>query len=561
MRLGELKNSLRFNNYKKIYLIIFLLLTVCFLTVVAFNAYYPNDGIIRGHDTPFHLKRFKAISEALNNGSFPFYIDTETLNGYGYGANLFYPDIMLVPFAPLIKYIGIVNSYIVLMFFSFLFCALLSYISLEKVFKNYKIGILFSLLYTFSLYRLTDFAERNALGELLALSFIPIVFWGLYEILFGDYKKKWYIIGIGFTCIALTHLLSVLILSIIVALFLVIYYKKLYKEPNRLLYLVYSGILTILFSIFFLLPMYEQMHSNIFYYESKPLVTNILERAIPLRTIIQGMFAGMTNAEHVSSNIGMTIVMPLACRIFIKKNNNAVIGFADISVLIGFVLLVAGSNLFPWQYFPFNKLTIIQFPWRLVYISTFLFSLSCSIYLGWLLLNGYRFLVLSTAIIACLFVLIKTNGGIFQRYKDLVIAGVAPDMQTYDVIGAEYIPARIPSLEYIKERGNTTIELSKDAEINDFGREKGIMTFNINTDIENKAILPLLYYKGYKATLNGEEIPLEQSDKGLVEITVPRSGNIRVWYEGTVLQRISLFISVSSLLVFILYLICRKKYK
>jgi len=562
MNIYRIDTILRFRRYKGTYQLIFLIVIVLLLTIIAFDAHYPDGGLVRGHDTPFHLKRFKALGDALNNGSFPFYIDSETLGGYGYGTNLFYPDFMLIPFALFIKYIGLVDAYKLMLFFSFLLCALLSYISIDRVFKNYKISILFSLLYTFCLYRISDFAIRNALGEYLALSFIPIVFWGLYEILFGDYKKKWYIIGIGFTCIALSHLLSVLIIFIIVVLFLVIYYKKIYEKPQRLLYLVFSGILTILLTLFFLLPMYEQMHSNLFYYEVYPLVAKLTDRALSFQLVIQGMFAGMTVIDQDSSNVGLTVFIPLLCRFFIKDNKKSIIHFADISAIVGFILLIAGTAFFPWEYFPFNKLTIIQFPWRFVIGASFLFSLSSSIYLSYLLLKDCRFFKFSLVLIACLLFLIKTDGWIFQgKYHDYVVTyrGASPDMQTYEIIGAEYIPAQVPSIDHIIKRGNTTIELDKDAEINDFGREKGIMKFNINTDIENKAILPLLYYKGYKATLNGEEIPLQQSDKGLVEITVPRSGNIRVWYEGTILQRISLFISLSSLLVFIVYLIYKKR--
>ena len=57
---------------------------------------------------------------------------------------------------------------------------------------NYRIGIVMSLLYTLSGYRLTNAIYRAAVGELTAIAFIPLVFLGLWQLFQEDDKTKWW---------------------------------------------------------------------------------------------------------------------------------------------------------------------------------------------------------------------------------------------------------------------------------------------------------------------------------------------------------------------------------
>lgn len=64
-----------------------------------------------------------------------------------------------------------------------------------------------SVLYTFATYRLTNLYYRAALGESLAMVFLPLLLWGTYEIFYGQ-EKKWFLMVLGVTGVLESHVLS-----------------------------------------------------------------------------------------------------------------------------------------------------------------------------------------------------------------------------------------------------------------------------------------------------------------------------------------------------------------
>ena len=55
--------------------------------------------------------------------------------------------------------------------------------------NNRYISLLFSIIYTFSAYRVIDIFHRASLGEAVALTFLPLILMGCYEIYIRDYQN------------------------------------------------------------------------------------------------------------------------------------------------------------------------------------------------------------------------------------------------------------------------------------------------------------------------------------------------------------------------------------
>lgn len=78
--------------------------------------------------------------------------------------------------------------------------------------------------------------------------------------------------------------------------------------------------------------------------------------------------------------------------------------------------------------------------------------------------------------------------------------------------------------------------------------------------------LPIIYYKGYKATLETENnkkinLKIEKTQNGLVKTNLKENeniGKITVWYNGTSIQKVSYIISFSSFLILIFYCLRHK---
>ncbi len=81
------------NKRNSIELIIILLIvpTVCMIPCM-------GSQIPLGDDMTFHILRIESVYDAFKNGAgFPAYVYPKLLEGYGYAAGIFYPDILLLP--------------------------------------------------------------------------------------------------------------------------------------------------------------------------------------------------------------------------------------------------------------------------------------------------------------------------------------------------------------------------------------------------------------------------------------------------------------------------------
>ncbi len=551
------KYILLFKKNKKVHFFVFFS-TLVFLSAFMIYSFQPGSYLFLGHDIDFHVMRLKALEEALSDGRFPVYIDYESVNGYGYPSKWFYPDILLVPFAFLAKITNLIFAYKSLLFIMSILCGILMYISMKRMFKSFYIAATSSLIYTFSFYRIQDLFERSALGESLSFTFLPIAFLGFYEIIKGNYKR-WYILSIGMTLIIFSHVLSVFLTAITLFLLLIFYLRSLLKETIRIKYLFYSVILTIVLSAYFLFPLIEQLNSNLFYYNTHPLFYLKTFTVDPIM-ILWGMTAGNIYPNQDKNiflvSMGLTMGMALVLRLFIKSKYIKIKG-VDLGVCIGLLYILASAKFFPWDIFPFSKLEIIRFPWRLYEFACYFFSIAGAYY-SYILFKTFtsRCLVFSFYFITIVFVLYNegnTARNKFEEYNPLTIERNSDNV--YGQGALEYISSKVPSIKYPEQREKKVKNLHASTQISEYNINKGITQFEINTLNKTDALeLPLFYYKGYHADLNGVNLKVSESKNGLLEIPqIKGQGRVKIQYSGTLIQKLSPYISVLS---FVILLIC-----
>lgn len=476
------------------------------------------------------------------------------MSGYGYFLKAFYCDIILVPFALIGNYTNILTALNAMYLISTIICGLFTYIATKRIFKNAFTASIAGLLFAFAAYRIFDFYVRGAIAEALSFTFIPIIFWGLYEIINGDYRK-WYIIAIGFTLTVFSHLLASVLALLMIIIFLLIYNKSFRNEPKRIRYLLIAGLITFLLTSCYIWPMIEQMLSNTFYYTSKPLFGSISNSAIKPHDVILGMINGVSTINtRFLPTIGGLIIFPLFCRFFIFETTKLTRA-TDIISIVGLILLVACTTLFPWHIFPFSLFNFIQFPWRLLEFSSLFLSISGAYYLTIALRTNMRRLLIMV-ILVVIFIPIFIHGSI--AYRIMACNNKTPELSySYEYngfIGAEYLPAKIPSVDFINKRGKDSIRTEQNTLICHFKKDEGNITFEAETSGPDKVELPLIYYKGYRARSDNKHIDIHESDNGLVEILVNGSGRVEVWYEGTTIQRISWYVSLISIFMLIIYI-------
>lgn len=523
---------------------------------------YSYTPLLPGHDFHFHQRRLQALMEAMANGNFfLIYLDHTAANGYGYFTKAFYPDIILVPFALIGNVTSIQFAYLSLIFVMTVLCGVFTYKMINDVHKSRHAALLGALLYTFCLYRLLDIYDRAAIGEAISFTFLPLVFLGLYHIIKGNYKK-WYILAIGFSLMILTHLLSSVLTFITILIFLLIYNKSLREEPKRLGYLVLSAGITLLLSAYYLFPMFEQMLSNSFYYSVRDIMNKAEDTALGIHWVIWGMFGGIVHPKQLFiPGIGLILTIAITLRLFVYGKSSQ-LRSVDILAIVGLVYVFAASSLFPWGYFPLNLLNFIQLPFRLYEFSSLFFAVAGGYYMAMLLKNNKRFAVGTLFITALIFISIASFSTHFKEMRqDQVVVEKAIAGNNYHLGGLEYLPNNVPSVGYIDQRGGA-VKSSDGAILNvqNFTKNKGVTSFDFTNNNVEVLELPLIYYKGYRATLNGADLSVSESINGLVQIDINSTGHIESYYAGTLVQKLSWFISLATVLFLVMY-ICNKKNK
>jgi uncharacterized membrane protein YfhO len=124
----------------------------------------------------------------------------------------------------------------------------------------------------------------------------------------------------------------------------------------------------------------------------------------------------------------------------------------------------------------------------------------------------------------------------------------------------EYYPSKMPNpYSFVPNRKDSVMSQTGETSVSDFARNRNITEFSIHMSRRDSLELPLIYYKGYAATLNGKELPVTESSHGLVQIPVDRSGRVEAWYKGTSVQTLGFYTTILSIVALCVYIFFRKR--
>lgn len=539
-----------------------------FFSVLVFLALFMmwcfgSSSSYSGYDFTFHYRRLYTLVDALQHGVYPsFYVDFGNVDGYGYFTKGFYSDVILVPFALIGIFTNIYFAYDVMVFTMTVLCGLFMYHSVNTIYKSSYAASLSAILYTFAVYRLYDIYQRGALAEALSFTFLPLVFIGLYYIISGD-CRKWYVLTIGYSLLIYTHAIASVLMFVTLIILVFVYYKSFLKEPKRIVYLVLAGVITVVLTTYYTLPLLEQLSSNTFYLDSRSPGGGAGYGKVGFDYILWGFVSGIAYPPgELWTGIGIILTLVLFLRFFAPKKKSRALRSADIGVIIGICFIVAISRIFPWGRFPFSLLGFIQYPWRLYEFVSFFFAVAGGYYASLVFIKyKQRFIVFTVLIVITMtttyiqsnnYKSLDPDGGYFTETRTLL---VEPTYENgYNLIGREYLPSKLIDISYIRDRKEKVGFKETDTQISNLRREYNTTLFSVSVNKTDTLELPLLYYYGYAVTLNGEKLPVYQSDLGMVEVITDKSGEIKAYYGGTTLQKASLYISLIGLLTLCVYI-------
>ena len=512
-----------------------------------------KDNIIQVYDTPFHVARLWNLADGLRTMQFPVRCGGYTYNGFGAVTSVFYPDILLYPFALLLN-LGFSANYVIqLMYITVhVISALTMHYCAARIFKDKWAARLAAVLYVLSVYRITDCYVRGALGEAVALCILPLFIAGLWDAFFGE-KERWPVLALGAAGIALSHNLTTVMCLGLSAGMALLYCRRLIREKRYaavfLAVLAATGM-----CLFQYVPMLQMMREGISA-ESlrRSLTASILS---PAQMFLWG--EGDMPVDPLDSTLsaipvepGLVLIVPVLLLFYLTlgKEKSEQDRNALRLVFIGLAGMLMASVYFPWG--RLDQITgglaaYIQFPWRFMMFPALFFSLAGAY--GYLRMFGHgektTVVVMIFAILLVLPTIVRqTTSNEYVEYGQISTPSVAYD---------EYL---LPNTD-IRKKEDRIPHMTDGIAVYDFQKDGTSVYCRVDADCPGKIAFPLFGYPGYQVRLNGETIPWELTDNNRLTVSVPAgSGEIRIHYAGKMLWRILDVLSLlTGLFMITLYL-------
>lgn len=548
-----MKNIINLMKNNKMIIIVFLL-TILTLIIPNFQ-----KQLVLGDDCAYHLARTQSLADSMRNKVFFTKINATMANNFGYASAMFYPDLLLyipalivVIFNTNIIFAYKIFVFIFLVFMFFMFYKCLFYITENKYASLF--GTAFLML---SKVLIVTLYFRFALGEFLAFAFILPAITGIYDYIYKDFKSPSFII-IGFFGLLNTHLITGLIVLAFCLILFLINIKVTIKDYKRFLKLILSAIVVLLLSIYFWLPVIEQTRYQQFKF------------SVPWTAIQYNTYTIADYLWNGTYTIGISALILLPIQIYLllsKKSNKNAIDFFIYFIVLSIILV---SNYF-WVLFK-DYVGIIQFRWRLLGLITTIFTISISLTFKEISNSEDKKIEDIIKIICVILILLTINNFYYNGYITRLISNkdVYEDIYQHSIslgLGAEYLPKEIKDSKFLyslnSESSFKDSKMISDNEI--IGTKYPNSSFEVEVESGKEYQIPFVYYYGYVANItdkNGEvrSIEVSKNDNGFVRVSSDNEleGKIRVWYNGTKLQKISLLISAFTFLTLASYIIIKK---
>lgn len=532
----------------------FLTLSIIFLVPIIYN----HSILFSGDDYSFHLSRTYSLYDSFVHHHFLPTFDYNSFNSRATIFNIFYPYVMTT--LPIVIFRFIIGNwlysfYLFFMLSSFL-TSFISYRLFNKLANNVVASYLFSILYTFSQYRIINAYVRFDLGEYMALTFVPLVLLELEIIIQKKDYSKWFLIPIGMAGIIYSHLLTGLTISIVILVRLLFsWYQVNWKT---ILAIIKSIILTILLTLYQTIPIIEQFT----YLKLNSVVRPNLEDHLQ---DISDLF----KFDPLKSTTGIVVVF-LG---FLAISNIRHLHFHEVSgkqtIFLGFAFLISTTSIFPWFLLNKTSMTIIQFPYRLTIYATFYLLFSGVIYLVSSLKIptsfhiNMNYLLLTTSVTLCVFATstqaFSTRAISLQNEIGNSVNVKHAHFELFpfkDSLTADYRPTNSTKrMESIENKKFSVNGKSYDNSIKLLASSNSFHFKYISNKTNTIIDTPIVDYRGVKVADNTNTIATSRTDRSTVKVSLKKRGvhNLTITFKNSLLRITSLFISVTTLCLLIIW--------
>ena len=564
----------------------FLTLIIVDLILVSFMYVGPGN-LIKTHDGNYHLYRFATSISAFDDGQKFLQLDTDQLQGFGQAPNLFY--------GPMLSWLVLVvfkitsNLQISLMFLMLVATIATTfgaYYASKKIFKSEKAGFFTALFFTLEPFHVGELLTRGSFSEYLAFVFIPFIILAIYQIIFEsktDFKRIFMLAFSAFGII-MNHNLTAVLIAAMAALFVVFNIRKVFSKPKILFSLILAGILAVGFSAIFILPFLEVREVGIYNIFNPDFQKWFYVNGSQVTPADAWLPTNMFHppAGHASVVFGLSpvlLVLTIGFLVFRKdiKNENYR-RFSMMSIIISAIFVLFSTRIFAFIPAVQNFHSMLQFSQRMLIIQSVLLPFVAGYFIGEKLKNK-REIMITAAIASISYIHITTSA--IEPGKVSLPMNVGVDYNLVDGISiamGEYQPI-FPKVENVKdisataagyvkktisEKGRKADVISGSAKISGFEKKGSRMRLVVSENKNGAEIeLPMFYYPGFKAVLNGKLVKTSYSNKNRmvsVKLNPGQNGALEVYYGISPATKIGSIVSGLSFLACGLFMVI-KRYK
>lgn len=515
------------------------------ILIVPVFSFLLRPGIYWNMHDDMQLVRQLEMEKCLYDGQIPCRWTPDLGYGYGYPLFNFYPPFpyfvgqifrfLGLSFVASVKYTAVLQI---------ILSAFFMYLLASSLFGRVG-GLLSALFYAYAPYHAVNIYVRGAMNEAWAAVFFPLILYFSKQLIIR--RRPLYLLGLSlsFSGLMLSHNPMLLIFTPVVVVWCLFWlltsrFQKIADLVPTIVSLSLSALLAFGLSAFFTLPvLFESSLTQI-----ESMFTNYYSYAIHFVSLFQLFISNVWSdgpsiwgpGDQLSFSVGyLHWLIPVFISLylflkFLKKRQ-----LSRLEIITGIVIVLAffsafmthERSTFIWKLIP--TLQKIQFPWRFLNVTEFLFSLSVGLFpslvLSFSKMNRYWYSGLITLVVV---VLIALNAAHFVP----ITSGPITDAQKFSgqawvnqVTGGiyDYLPKtagtapKSPAHEYLDQI------IPGDADYSLTGQKKGTdwQFFNLTLEKPSVVYLPILAFPEFKVFDNQQPIAFQiEPELGRISLTL-----------------------------------------
>lgn len=494
-------------------------LSVVILVILLLPSQYLmiSKPIYFGYDVQVHIRRIEQYHRAILLGQIPPRLAPDIVRGTTYPlfvVNYHLPYLIAEPFMFVLG--NATFAFKTVLTVTYILSAVLMFFALKRFGSN-PASLTGAIVFAYLPYRFANLYYRGAIGECVALMFIPLVL--LATNLIADRKRN----ALALTALSVFGLVTshTVVFLMFVPFFYVysIFFIKLNKK--QALSTVMSYLFGIAMSSFQLLPSVFEKRFTKF---DEVLSTIYSAQFINPFQLFRLPHNGVNLGTHLQAGIVSLVILILGLILIRTKNRER--AFILIFLYLISIFLVSKQSFFLW-----NNIQFLQdfvYPWRFISLIIVISS-----FLAMFVVDAVRNIHLKIIFVICtIFVSIWTSRHYFLSTGVDREMDALPSLTAYNE--ADPIWSSSKSFGYKKE-----ITTNNYTATNNYYSEPFYLTFDIENDSNTNVVIRRLYFPGWFLKINGQKTIPNISD-GLISTNLLQSKNhIEVYFGKTNLRKFS----------------------